>query len=57
MYTKEMNRLIDNGFAMKVDNPLQGLVWCLPHFGVQNAKKPGKVRLVFDAAAVTVSEL
>ena len=51
MYTKEMNRLIHNGFAMKVDNPPQGRVWYLPHFGVRNANKPGRVRLVFDATA------
>lgn len=25
--------------------------WYLPHFGVYNANKPGKLRLVFDAAA------
>ncbi|XP_043661619.1 uncharacterized protein LOC122625598 [Drosophila teissieri] len=26
-------------------------LWYLPHFGVENPNKPGKVRLVFDAAA------
>ncbi|XP_039950005.1 uncharacterized protein LOC120767802 [Bactrocera tryoni] len=26
--------------------------WYLPHFGVMNVHKPGKLRLVFDAAAV-----
>ncbi|XP_054085566.1 uncharacterized protein LOC128921580 [Zeugodacus cucurbitae] len=26
--------------------------WYLPHFGVTNVNKPGKLRLVFDAAAV-----
>jgi hypothetical protein len=26
-------------------------LWLLPHFPVFNPKKPGKLRLVFDAAA------
>lgn len=27
--------------------------WCLLHFGVTNANKPNKVRIVHDAAAKT----
>ena len=49
-YYREMDRLIDNGFAIKVQDIL-GAIWYLPHFGVVNINKPGKVRLVFDAAA------
>jgi hypothetical protein len=29
----------------------KGLVWYLPHFFVTNLNKPGKIRVVFDAAA------
>ena len=54
MYYREMNRFIDQGFAEKVDSENKGnRIWYLPHFRVQNANKPGKVRLVFDAAAKT----
>ena len=32
-------------------NDPKGLVWYLPHFFVTNLNKPGKIRVVFDAAA------
>ena len=56
LYYNEMDRLIENKFAIKAlhspsDNGIRQ--WYLPHFGVQNVIKPGKVRLVFDAAAKT----
>ena len=52
LYYREMDRLFEEGFAERVDNkPNNNRVWYLPHFGVQNVNKPGKVRLVFDAAA------
>ena len=51
-YYREMNRLIENGFAIKArESPKEDRQWYLLHFGVQNINKPGKVRLVFDAAA------
>ena len=54
MYTKEMERFIELGYATKVDRNLQrSRVWYLPHFGVRKKDKPGKLRLVFDAAAKT----
>ncbi|XP_053976366.1 uncharacterized protein LOC128875067 [Hylaeus volcanicus] len=54
LYYAEMRRLIENGYARKVDKKSKGMrSWYLPHFGVQNVNKPGKVRLVFDAAAKT----
>lgn len=56
MYHREMKRLIENGFAkMASTNKTCSKLWYLPHFGVQNTKKPGKVRLVFDGAAKTVN--
>lgn len=52
LYYEEMQRLINSGFAKKADKEAgNARTWYLPHFGVQNANKPGKVRLVFDAAA------
>ena len=45
MYFTEMNRLIDKKFAVKVEDSPKGLIWYLPHFGVKNVNKPGKVRL------------
>ena len=52
LYYSEMNRLIEQSFAEKREKGFTGNhVWYLPHFGVQNANKPGRIRLVFDAAA------
>lgn len=52
IYYKEMDRLFDNGFAEPAGEKLSWKkLWYLPHFGVKNANKPGRVRLVFDAAA------
>ena len=54
LYYKEMERLFESGYAKKVEpDAKQKKTWYLPHFGVQNVNKPGKVRLVFDAAART----
>ena len=54
LYYKEINRLFVNNFAEKcTQKALGNRVWFLPHFGVENINKPGKVRLVFDAAART----
>ena len=54
IYYKEMDRLINCGYAEKVQRGvMRERLWYLPHFGVRNANKPGKIRLVFDAAAET----
>ncbi|XP_063386208.1 uncharacterized protein LOC134672238 [Cydia fagiglandana] len=50
-YAKQINRLLDAGYARKVDSIKASPVWYLPHFGVTNPNKPGKFRLVFDCAA------
>ena len=45
-----MDRLFAEGYAVKsVNSNSVKNVWYVPHFGVQNENKPGKVRLVFDA--------
>ncbi|XP_072931704.1 uncharacterized protein [Epargyreus clarus] len=52
-YTRQVNALLDKGYA----EPNMGQYvssdreWYLPHFAVTNPNKPGKLRLVFDAAA------
>ena len=52
LYYNEMERFINSGYAQKInDNINQSRIWYLPHFGVLNENKPGKIRLVFDAAA------
>ncbi|XP_076246522.1 uncharacterized protein LOC143186698 [Calliopsis andreniformis] len=54
LYHAEMERFIENGYAVKVnDQVTTSRPWYLPHFGVRSSTKPGKVRLVFDAAAKT----
>ena len=52
-----MNRLFEQGYAVKArDAETSRGTWYLPHFGVSSVSNPGKLRLVFDAAAKT-SEL
>lgn len=47
-----MKRLIDNGYVERInEDNFKDRIWYIPHFGVTNVNKPGKVRLVFDAAA------
>lgn len=51
-----MDRLIENGFAKKLINETNNCrIRNSLHFGVLNINKPGKVRLVFDAAATTAN--
>lgn len=54
-YNKFMSDLIQNDFAEKVPDAeltgKPGKVWYIPHHGVYNPHKPGKIRVVFDASA------
>ncbi|XP_049885438.1 uncharacterized protein LOC126380224 [Pectinophora gossypiella] len=51
-YCAQIDRLVKEGYAHKVtDGVKNSPVWYLPHFGVKNPNKPGKLRLVYDAAA------
>ena len=55
LYVEKMGYYLDKGFARKLTKEEAGITtnrtWFIPHFGVFNANKPGKIRLVFDAAA------
>lgn len=54
LYYREMDRLIEKKYAVKIyDDVSRPRIWYLPHFGISNVNKPGKLRLVFDAAAKT----
>lgn len=54
-YANFIDDLLDKGYARRVpDQQLScngGNVWYLPHHNVVHAKKPDKVRVVFDCAA------
>nr|XP_049693327.1 uncharacterized protein LOC126053911 [Helicoverpa armigera] len=52
-YTSQIDNLLDKGYAVPCDGTEKASpkCWYLPHFAVQNPNKPGKQRLVFDAAA------
>ena len=54
-YAEQVQDYIAKGYAERVPNPADNVdakdVWYLPHHAVTNPNKPGKVRVVFDAAA------
>ncbi|XP_036335546.1 uncharacterized protein LOC118745966 [Rhagoletis pomonella] len=54
-YREIINSYIDKDYAHKISPDEASLhcpkTWYLPHFAVTNPNKPGKLRLVFDAAA------
>lgn len=55
LYCRQIDHFIAQGYASPIQNADQEAkrVWYLPHFGVTHPNKPGKVRVVFDAAAKT----
>ena len=54
-YTEFMKTVIEKGYAEVVPTdegpPKDGHVWYIPHHGVYHAKKPDKLRVVFDCSA------
>jgi len=52
-YDRIINDYVSKGYAMKLQQDEVAVTSDrhLPHFGVENPNKPGKVRLMFDAAA------
>ena len=54
LYNAKIKVYISKGYAREVNiNEMNEntKTWYIPHFGVSNIHKPGKLRLVFDAAA------
>ncbi|XP_064621090.1 uncharacterized protein LOC135483946 [Lineus longissimus] len=55
MYCKAMGVYFDNDYARVMTDEeaasVSAKTWYLPHHGVANENKPGKLRVVFDAAA------
>lgn len=52
-YSKQMEALIEKGYAERAPPEKSSRTWYLPHFAVTNPMKPGKIRIVHDAAAKT----
>ena len=51
-YKAFMKKLMDNSYAERVPaNRVQDTAWYLPHHGIYNVNKPGKIRVVFDCSA------
>ncbi|XP_066913979.1 uncharacterized protein [Clytia hemisphaerica] len=55
LYDQSMTKYLEIGYARKMTSEEAATAhprtWYLPHYGVFNPNKPGKIRLVFDAAA------
>ena len=55
MYAQNISSYVEKGYIQKLsDEEAQEFspnTWYIPHHGVTNVNKPGKVRIVFDAAA------
>lgn len=52
LYVEFMEEVIGNGDAEQVkDGGSEGERWYIPHHGVHHAKKPDKLRVVFDCSA------
>ena len=55
LYRKQINEYIDLGHAVKLTNDhslnISDITNCVPHHGVLNINKPGRVRVVFNASA------
>ena len=55
VYRKQINEYIDLGHAVKLTNDhslnISDITKYVPHHGVLNINKPGRVRVVFDASA------
>ena len=55
LYKKKIADYVQKGYCRKLTDVEAATTtpktWYLPHFAVTNANKPGKIRLVFDAAA------
>ena len=54
-YKTFINKLLENKYAEQISDeqlkPQPGKLWYLPHHGVYNHNKPGKLRVVFDCSA------
>ena len=52
LYIEQINKNIDKGYAEIVDTEAEPwFTWYLPHHGVINPHKPGKVRVVMNASS------
>ena len=55
-YFSFMGKLMESGHAEEVPtDEIQNDNWYIPHFAVYNPRKPGSIRVVFDASAKTDS--
>ena len=51
-YKTFMEDIIQNGYARKrIITAAPAKTWFIPHHGVYNENKPGKIRVVFDCGA------
>ena len=55
MYAQNISSYVEKGYIKKLSDDeamkCSPITWYIPHHGVTNVNKPGKLRIVFDAAA------
>jgi hypothetical protein len=55
-YARFIDNLVQKGYCEKAPPPVPHKTWYLSHHGVYNPNKPGKIRVVYDCAAVHVCQ-
>ena len=60
MYAQNISSYVEKGYIQRLSDEeaqeCSPITWYIPHHGVTNVNKPGKVRIVFDAAVKSLGQ-